>query len=399
MKSFPIKEGVPGFLAAGIAAGIKSNGERDLGLLVCEKPCTAAGVFTKNRVKAAPVLVSKKRLQGGNIQAVLVNSGNANACTGPQGLRDALLACGETARGLGMAAQRVIPCSTGVIGVPLPMQLLTRAVPRLITRLSPKGLEDFAKAIMTTDTFPKVVTRSFVMNGDLIKVCGIAKGSGMIMPQMATMLAFIITNARIKPSLLRELLKQTVAATFNRISIDGETSTNDTVLLLASGVAGKTIHQRNTPEYQRFSRVLHDVMKELALLIVKDGEGATKFIAITVQHARTINDARKAAFRVANSPLFKTACFGGDFNWGRIMAALGNSGAAFDPEQVGIRINNLLAVKQGREFARNRRMLAHVFQNSRLDISIDLNNGSHRFSVFTCDLSYDYIKINASYTT
>lgn len=399
MKSFNIREGIPGFLAAGIAAGIKKNGAKDLGLLTSTKPCVAAGVFTKNRVKAAPVLIGKKRLQKGTIQAVLVNSGNANACTGPEGIHAALLTCSETARGLGIAEHMVIPCSTGVIGVPLPVAAITKALPRLINSASQKGLEDFAEAIMTTDTFPKVVTRSAVIQGNIIKVCGIAKGSGMIMPQMATMLAFIITNATLKQGLLAELLKNTVDETFNRISVDGETSTNDTVLLLANGDARKPIQKKNSAEYKQFAHLVREVMQALALLIVRDGEGATKLIAIAVQHARTLDDARKAAFRVANSPLFKAACFGGDFNWGRIMAALGNSGAAFDPEKVGIRINNVAAVTNGREFARNRSKLKNIFKNRRLDISIDLCNGTRSYEVFTCDLSYDYVKINASYST
>lgn len=399
MKSFNIKEGIPGFLAAGIAAGIKKNGAKDLGLLISATPCVAAGVFTTNRVKAAPVLVSKKRLQKGIIQAVLVNSGNANACTGLEGIQAARLTCRETARCLGIAEHLVVPCSTGVIGVPLPVAAITKALPRLIDSASEKGLEDFAQAIMTTDTIPKVVTRSAVIQGHNIKVCGIAKGSGMIMPQMATMLAFIITNGTIKQGLLADLLKKTVDETFNRISVDGETSTNDTVLLLANGDACKPIQKKNSAEYKQFARLVREVMQELAVLIVRDGEGATKLIAITVQHAQTHDDARKAAFRVANSPLFKTACFGGDFNWGRIMAALGNSGAAFNPERVGIRINKVAAVTNGQELSRNRTKLKNIFKNPRLDISIDLGNGTRSYQVFTCDLSYDYVKINASYTT
>jgi glutamate N-acetyltransferase/amino-acid N-acetyltransferase len=399
MKSFSLREGVPGFLAAGIAAGIKKNGDRDLGLLLSEKPCVAAGVFTNNRVKAAPVLVCKKRLQKGIAQAVLVNSGNANACTGKDGLNSALLTCSEAAHGLGIPEHLVLPCSTGVIGVPLPAVSINKALPRLIKSASPEGIADFSEAVMTTDTFPKVVTRSAVINGDLIKVCGIAKGSGMIMPQMATMLAFILTNAAIKKDLLTTLLKKTAEETFNRISVDGETSTNDTVLLLASGVAGRLIQRKNSAEYKKFALVLQEVMRELALLIVRDGEGATKLISIRVLHAKSLRDAQNAAFRVANSPLFKTACFGGDYNWGRIMAALGNSGAAFEAEKVEITINNLLAVKNGQEVAKNHLRLKNAFKNKRLDISINLHNGRQTCEVFTCDLSYDYVKINAAYTT
>jgi glutamate N-acetyltransferase/amino-acid N-acetyltransferase len=399
MKSFSLREGVPGFLAAGITAGIKKNGARDLGLLLSKKPCVAAGVFTKNRVKAAPVLVCKKRLQKGITQAVLVNSGNANACTGKDGLNSALLTCKETAYALGVSEHLVLPCSTGVIGVPLPAASINKALPRLIKSASPRGIADFAEAIMTTDTFPKVVTRRAVINGDLIKVCGIAKGSGMIMPQMATMLAFILTNAEIKKDLLTTLLKKTAEETFNRISVDGESSTNDTVLLLASGIGSRAIQRKSSTEYKKFALVLQEVMRELSLLIVRDGEGATKLISIRVLHAKSVKDAQNAAFRVANSPLFKTACFGGDYNWGRIMAALGNSGAVFETEKVEITINNLLAVKNGQGFAKNYLKLKNAFKNNRLDISINLHNGRQSCEVFTCDLSYDYVKINAAYTT
>ena len=399
MKSFNPKEGVPGFLAAGIAAGIKKNGARDLGLFFSEKPCAAAGVFTKNRVKAAPVLICKKRLQKGTAQAVLVNSGNANACTGEDGLNAALVTCKEAAHDLGISEHLVLPCSTGVIGVPLPAMAIKKALPQLIKSASMKGIPDFAEAIMTTDTFPKVVTRSAVINGDVIKVCGIAKGSGMIMPQMATMLGFIFTNASLKKDLLTGLLKETTEQTFNSISVDGETSTNDTVLALASGVGCRPIQPKSSAEYKQFALVLHEVMRELALLIVRDGEGATKLISIRIENARSVQEARSAAFRVANSPLFKTACFGGDYNWGRIMAALGNSGAVFDPGKVAITINNLLAVKNGQGVSQNHQKLKKIFKTNRLDIGINLHSGRQNSKVLTCDLSYDYVKINAAYTT
>jgi glutamate N-acetyltransferase/amino-acid N-acetyltransferase len=252
---------------------------------------------------------------------------------------------------------------------------------------------------MTTDTFPKVVTRSAVINGDVIKVCGIAKGSGMIMPQMATMLGFIFTNASLKKDLLTGLLKEITEQTFNSISVDGETSTNDTVLALASGVGCRPIQRKNSAAYKQFALVLHEVMRELALLIVRDGEGATKLISIRVENARSVQEARSAAFRVANSPLFKTACFGGDYNWGRIMAALGNSSAVFDPGKVEITINNLLAVKNGQGVSQNHQKLKKIFKTNRLDIGINLHSGRQNSEVLTCDLSYDYVKINAAYTT
>ena len=399
MKSFPLREGVPGFLAAGIASGIKKNGAKDLGLLLSEQPCTAAGVFTKNRVKAAPVLLCQRRLRNGAAQAVLVNSGNANACTGPAGLQDAAATCNETAALLGIAESLAIPSSTGVIGVPLPAETIKKALPRLIKSAAKSGIPAFADSILTTDTRQKIVARCAEINGEKIKICGIAKGSGMIMPQMATMLAFIITDAAIDRAVLSTLLKKASEATFNRISVDGETSTNDMVLALASGRAKKIIRREDSAAGKQFSLMLHEVMRELALLVVRDGEGATKLITVRVKNAKTVQDARRAAFRVANSPLVKTACFGGDYNWGRIMAALGMSGAAFNPDRTDMYINKLLAVKNGQAAPGNSHTLGSSFKKERIDIDIDLQSGKKRFEVFTCDLSYDYVKINASYKT
>ncbi len=399
MKSFNPKEGVPGFSAAGISAGIKKNGAKDLALLLSLKPCTAAGVFTKNKVKAAPVLIGKNRLRKDMLQAVLVNSGNANACTGEQGMQDALLTCKKAASLLGIHENRVIPCSTGIIGVPLPAPAIIKALPRLIKSAYKSGIPDFAEAILTTDTCQKVVARQDSIGGEVIKVCGMAKGSGMIMPQMATMLAFIITNANISKGLLSSLLTKTADETFNRITVDGETSTNDTVLLLASGLAKKPLIRQSSPACKKFALLLHEVMRELALLVVRDGEGATKLINIRVVNAKTGKDAEKAAFRVANSNLFKTACFGGDYNWGRVMAALGNSGAALLPEKIDIHINGLSGVKSGQQAQGNNKRLKNSFKKAIIDIYIDLHMGRRGFEVTTCDLSCDYIKINAAYTT
>lgn len=399
MKSFNPREGVPGFTAAGIASGIKKNGAKDLGLLLSEQPCTAAGVFTRNRVKAAPVLLCQKRLRSGSARAVLVNSGNANACTGERGLRAAAATCKETAALLGVPENLVLPGSTGVIGVPLPAKTITSALPRLIKSASPKGISDFADSILTTDTRQKIVARCAVISGEKIKICGIAKGSGMIMPQMATMLAFIITDAAIESSVLSALLKKTSAETFNRISVDGETSTNDMILALASGRTKKMIRGENSPAGKQFCLMLRAVMRELALMVARDGEGATKLVAVAVKNAATVEDARRAAFRVANSPLVKTACFGGDYNWGRIMAALGMSGAAFNPDRTDIYINNMLAVKNGQAASGKSRRLENAFKKKQIDIAIDLHNGKKNYEVFTCDLSYDYVKINASYKT
>jgi glutamate N-acetyltransferase / amino-acid N-acetyltransferase len=398
MKSFNPQDGVPGFKVSGIAAGIKKNGAKDLGLIFCDRACVAAGVFTRNRVKAAPVLLCQKRLRGNAAQAVLVNSGNANACTGPAGLADAKATCKQTAALLGIAESLVLPSSTGVIGVPLPSYAIHNALPVLVKNAAKGGITDFAEAILTTDTRQKIVARCDEINGEKIKICGIAKGSGMIMPQMATMLAFIITDAAIESRVFSALLKKTTEETFNRISVDGESSTNDMVLALASAASKKVIRNQDSPAGRQFSRMLHEVMRELALLVVRDGEGATKLITVAIKNARTVHEARGAAFRVANSPLVKTACFGGDYNWGRIMAALGMSGAVFNPDRTDMYINNRLAVKNG-QAAAGSRSLEGSFKKKRIDILIDLHNGGKTYEVFTCDLSYDYVKINASYKT
>jgi glutamate N-acetyltransferase / amino-acid N-acetyltransferase len=399
MKSFNPRDGVPGFTASGIAAGIKKNGAKDLGLILGEQPCTAAGVFTRNRVKAAPILLCQRRLRNGKARAVLVNSGNANACTGLTGLTDAAATCREMSALIGTAESLVIPGSTGVIGVPLPAAAIIKALPRLIKSASPKGISDFADAILTTDTRRKIVARCAEINGERIKICGIAKGSGMIMPQMATMLAFIITDAAIDRSVLSAMLKKNAEETFNRISVDGESSTNDMVLALASGRSHTVIRRADSPAGKKFSRMLREVMRELSLLIVRDGEGATRLITVTINNARTEQDARRAAFRVANSPLVKTACFGGDYNWGRIMAALGMSGATFNPDRTDIYINNLLAVKNGQAASGKSRSLENSFKKKQIEIAVDLHSGNKQYEVFTCDLSYDYVKINASYKT
>ena len=399
MKSFNPQDGVTGFKVAGIAAGIKKNRAKDLGLIFCEKPCVAAGVYTRNRVKAAPVLLCQRRLRSGTAQAVLVNSGNANACTGQKGLADAKATCKDAAALLGIAERLVIPSSTGVIGVLLPSYTIQKALPVLIKNAAKSGITDFAEAILTTDTRRKIVARCAEISGEKIKICGIAKGSGMIMPQMATMLAFIITDAAIERGVLSAMLKKTTEETFNRISVDGESSTNDMVIALASGASKKIIRRQDSSAGKQFAAMLHEVMRELALLVVRDGEGATKLITVAIKNARTVQEARGAAFRVANSPLVKTACFGGDYNWGRIMAALGMSGAAFNPDRTDIYINNRLAVKNGQAAAGSSRSLEGSFKKERIDILIDLHNGRKIYEVFTCDLSYDYVKINASYKT
>ncbi|MEI6126410.1 MAG: bifunctional glutamate N-acetyltransferase/amino-acid acetyltransferase ArgJ, partial [Pseudomonadota bacterium] len=353
MKAFNVNEGVPGFRFAGTLARIKKTTGKDLGLIVGDGPYTAAGAFTKNRVKAAPVVLCKKKLQKGFAQAVLVNSGNANACTGDRGMTDAASCCRSLAAEAGIKEGLVLPSSTGVIGVPLPAEKIIRALPGLVQKASKSGIADFASAIMTTDTFPKIVALEDTVEGKTIKVCGIAKGAGMIMPDMATMLAFIVTDAAVEKRLLAQLVQQKVEETFNRISVDGDMSTNDSVIVLASGKASKPIAGLRSPGYKVFSSLLYEVMHRLSGMIVRDGEGATKLITINVVNARSTGDAKKAALTVANSCLVKTAFFGQDYNWGRIMAALGRSGAYLNMQVVDIYFNGIQGVKNGQGVQKN----------------------------------------------
>ncbi len=388
---------VPGFSAAGLAAGIKKQGGLDLALITAAEPTAAAGVFTTNRVKAAPVLLCRERLRRGAAQAILVNSGNANACTGPQGEQDARDLTGEAARLLGISAAAVLPASTGVIGQPLPAERMKAALPDLVIHLRPEGLPDAAVAILTTDTRPKTAVIKENLWGRDITLAGMAKGAGMIHPDMATLLSFVFTDAAVSAPVLKKLLVQAVNRSFNRVSIDGDTSTNDTVLLMASGRAG---HQPLTDLAQAapFGELLDQLLADLAQKIVADGEGVSRVYRVVVQGAASAREARRAAATVATSPLVKTAMAGADVNWGRIMAALGRSGARFDPEQVDISFGPHLVVAhgqgQGEAIERKARelILAGPFT-----VTIDLGDGDYQDFYDTCDLTEDYIRINASY--
>ena len=390
---------VPGFTAAGLAAGIKKQGGLDLALITSEVPVAAAGVFTTNRVKAAPVLLCRARLHRGAAQAILVNSGNANACTGPQGKKDTRDLTRETGRLLRIPETAILPASTGVIGTPLPAAKIKAALPDLIARLRPEGLPEVAAAIMTTDTRPKTAFIQEKIWGKKITLAGMAKGAGMIHPDMATLLSFVFTDAAISAPVLQKLLKQAVEKSFNRLSIDGDTSTNDTVLLMASGRAGNnpvTDLASATP----FAELLSQLLEDLARQIVADGEGVTRVYRVAVQGAASATEARKAAATVATSPLVKTAMAGADVNWGRIMAALGRSGARFDPEQVSISFGPHLVVENGQgrgeavEAAARQLILAGLFT-----VTINLKAGDFQDFYDTCDLTEDYIRINASYRT
>jgi glutamate N-acetyltransferase/amino-acid N-acetyltransferase len=390
------KKGCPGFQAAGVICGLKENGRKDLGLIYSEVPANVAGVFTQNRIQAAPVLLNRQRITRGVCRALIVNSGSANCCTGEQGMRDAVNMAGFAAAGVGVAEDEVLVSSTGVIGEPLPMEKIKIAVPALIGALHGEGIHDFAEAIMTTDTVPKVISRRGELDGKVFTVTGVAKGSGMIRPDMATMLCFVMTDIHASPVLLKEMLKAAVDLSLNRITVDGDTSTNDTVLLMANGRSGAEV--LNDAQREVFQPVLHDVLITLAKWLIKDGEGATKLVEIVVTGAGSDQDARRIADTVSNSNLFKTALFGEDANWGRILAAVGRAGVAVDPEKMDVRFGPVLMVQDGMGCGKTAEAAAtKILKKSEFDITIDLKSGRGHAAVFTCDFSIDYVKINADY--
>ena len=381
-----------GFLFSAVEAGIKYQGRPDLGLILSEVPAAWAGVFTRNDFKAAPVLLALERLKNRETaRAVLVNSGCANACTGPEGLSDAREILATLAQSLGVLPEEILPASTGVIGTRLPVPRIKDRLPELVSGLSRDKAALVARAMMTTDTFPKVVSRKIPGTGAVI--LGLAKGAGMIAPNMATMLAFLLTDAGVPAETLRRLLSEAVNQSFNRITVDGDTSTNDTVYLLANGRAG--VLPREAEE--AFRKTLFEVCRELSYLMVKDGEGATKVVRIRVEGARDATEAERLARAVADSPLVKTAFFGEDPNWGRILVALGKLGLGLDPRGVEILVNEVPLVREGRGLSEEE--ARREMGRPEFTFRIRLSRGSASVEILTCDLSYEYIKINAEYRT
>jgi glutamate N-acetyltransferase/amino-acid N-acetyltransferase len=379
-----------------VAAGIKKNGRKDLGLIVCDVPAGVAGVFTRNRVQAAPVRLDRERIGGGVCRAVIVNSGNANCCTGSEGYRKAVRMARAAAAGLGVSEEQVLVASTGVIGEPLPVERVEHALPALLGSLSPEGVADFAEAIMTTDRVPKVVSRQGVIGGERVILTGVVKGAGMIRPDVATMLCFLMTDARLPSSLLQESLAAGADRSFNRVTVDGDTSTNDTILLLASGRSGVSVDRPDARA--AFQGILDEVMLGLAKWVVKDAEGSNKLVEIRVSGAGSDSDARRIADAIAHSPLVKTALFGEDANWGRILAAAGRAGAALDPDRVEIFIGPVRMVAQGIGCGKEAETAAtRVLKTDEFSLTVDLHLGSGQATVYTCDLSIDYVKINADY--
>lgn len=391
-----------GFRAAGVAAEIKYRGRNDVALLVADAPCAAAAVFTTNRVAAAPVLYDREVVRGGKVQAILANSGCANACTGERGLKDAKLSALVTAGELGIDPQHVLVASTGVIGRPLPMDRLLAGVKRAKAALGRTAAHGLAaeKAVMTTDTRPKEACVTTVIGGKRVTVGGMAKGSGMIEPNMATMLGFVTTDAAVSPAMLRRALRLAIAKSFNSLVVDGDESTNDSVFLLASGAAGNAPITRGGADFEAFRAALEAVCVSLARQMATDGEGATKFVTVTVRGAKSEKDAARAARAVAKSPLAKTSWFGRDPNWGRVLAAVGYSGAAVEDMRAEVFYDGVWAFRRG-EVADEKQLakLAKVLKKDAFEVVVDLHLGTGTSSVYTCDLSLDYVHINADYTT
>lgn len=387
-----------GFIFATVEAAVKKPGRKDLALIYSEKEAVAAGMFTVNKVKAAPVKLDMKRIRSGKGQAIVVNSGNANACTGRQGMTDAIAMTAQTAKILKLSQGLVYVCSTGVIGTPMPMERVKRGIPGLADNFGKATIEDVAAAIMTTDTFPKVVTKKIKLEGKTVTVAGICKGAGMICPNMATMLCFILTDAAISRPALAAALKDAVQLSFNRITIDGDMSTNDTVLALANGMAGNSVIKEGSAAFKSFSSAFSAICYELGRMVVQDGEGATKLVEIEVKNAKNQAEAVKSALTIANSMLVKTAIYGNDANWGRIMAALGYSGITIKEEKIDISLNGLRIVTKGLGTGKDKEANERL-KNKDIKIVVDLHLGKGAAKVLTCDLTEGYVKINAEYRT
>ena len=393
---------VPGFLASGIHAGIKKDGRLDLALIYSEQERALSAVMTRNRFKAAPLLLDLQNLKTPKGQAVIINSGNANACTGRQGYHDALEMARFTAKALSIPRQRVCVASTGVIGQPLPMDRIRRAIPLAVKALNRRGGLRAARAIMTTDTFPKMLCLETHLLGRVIRIAGMAKGAGMIHPCMATLLAFLVTDAKIPAGLLRLALRQATSRSFNLITVDGDTSTNDMVLCLANGMARNEPLRRHSQAFDHFTRCLTALCTDLAKMIVRDGEGATKLIEINVLRAQDPQQAKGIAFAVARSSLVKAAFFGEDPNWGRIMAAIGAStdAARIRQSRIDIYYGETQVTHNGTGLGKGAEAKARIYlKRDEVCLTIDLKNGKEAARVWTADLSPEYARINAAYRT
>ena len=391
---------VPGIRASGVHGGLKPDNQKDVALIVADWPSVAAGVFTRNRVCAATVLLSREHLNDQIAQAVIVNSGNANACTGEQGLNNARQMATLVGEKLDVEPENVLVSSTGVIGVQLPMDAIGKGIQRAARALHDDGGHDAAQAIMTTDTVPKEVAAEAEVGGHTVRIGGMTKGAGMIAPNMATMLAFLATDTKIAGAPLQTALRKSVDMSFNRVTVDTDSSTNDTVQILATGAAGNPeITEASGDSYEAFCKGLEFVCIELAKKIAQDGEGATKLVEVVVKNAVNETEAEQAARAIAESPLVKTAVFGKDANWGRIMMAVGKSEARFDPYEVDVWLGDYQLVKDGMDSGFDEEKATQLFSEDTVTITANLNAGNAEATMWTCDYSYDYIKINADYRT
>lgn len=395
----------PGFMASGVHVGVKTSNKnkKDVAMIYSDVPCTVAGVFTTNVVKAAPVLYDMEIVKGGRAQAVIINSGNANACTGEQGMKDVKTMAEETGKALNISGSEVLVCSTGVIGLPLPMEKISAGIRLTKEALSTDGGRAAAEAILTTDVWRKEMSKTVDLDGIQVTVGGMAKGSGMICPNMATMLCFITTDAVIRPEVLNKALTEASKLSFNQISVDGDMSTNDTVLILANGRAGNASIEYGSKNYDKFVGVLRDISLYLAKKIARDGEGATHLFEAEVIHAKSEKDALKAAKAIVSSNLVKAAVFGKDANWGRIICAAGYSGADFDPQKLDILLSSYIGefyvAKDGCGIDFDEDYAAKVLADENVKTIVDLKAGDYSGKAWGCDLTYDYVKINADYRT
>ena len=395
-ESLSVNE-VPGVRLAAIASGLKKN-LLDLALVEINERGVCSAVFTQNNFAAAPVLVSREHLKSRGCRYLLINSGNANAATGNEGISTATRCCQSVAEMAGLMKEEVLPFSTGIIGQPLDYQKIQDAIPSLFQRLAGDGWTDVARAIITTDTTTKISAKEVEIDGKKVKIIGIAKGSGMIQPNMATMLSFVATDASLERDLSDQILSQTCEKTFNRITVDGDTSTNDACVLISTGVSG--IDCNKSPQLELIERGIFQVMRDLSMAIVKDGEGATKFVEVRVKGGKSKEDSRDIAYSIANSPLVKTAFFASDPNWGRLVMAVGKANAAIDTSKIDIQINDLLLMKMGQIEKNYTEEKGSVeMKKPSILITVDLNLGQHEEVVWTTDLSHDYVKINSEYRT
>ncbi len=390
---------VAGFRAAGIHAGIKAQA-KDLALIVSDAPASAAAVFTRSTVVGAPVEVSRARVRSGRSRGVVVNSGCSNVAMGARGIRDAKTMARYAAQAIGCDEAEVLLASTGVIGEPLPLEVLRRGIPQAAQALAEDGFADASEAIRTTDTYAKVASAVFRLGRETVTIQGIAKGAGMIEPNMATMLSFLVTDAKVSPALLRGALRRVADATFNRLSVDGETSTSDSVMLFASGRSMQTSLRAGSQQAKQFEAALQAVCEDLVRQLARDGEGATKLLLVDVRGARSAREADRAARRIGNSMLVKTAVFGGDPNWGRILQTVGAARIAWHPERTQIRVGGVPVFVRGRSAGPAARKRAEAaLRAEEIEIRVDLGRGPGEARLFTCDLTYEYIRVNADYTT